>query len=97
MSYRAANGRAALLKRGVAMAPSSEILKRKDKLSYELSKNINEARLNARMNHFSSVTLMIVALVCSVAAGMVAFFTSHKNVAGVLAILPPLIAFIVRI
>jgi hypothetical protein len=67
------------------MAPSSEILKRKDKLSYELSKNINEARWNARMNHLSSVTLMIVALLCSVAAGIEGFFRENARVAGALA------------
>ena len=52
------------------MEPSIEINKRKEELRDELTRNISEARFNARMNHLTSVGLMILALMCSTAAAL---------------------------
>jgi hypothetical protein len=77
---------------------TATIDKRKEDLNQELQKDIADARLNARMNHLTSVGLMIVALLCSVAAaavGIIGASAASSRVAGVLAIMPPLIAFVV--
>jgi hypothetical protein len=75
--------------------PSPEICRRKDQLDNELSSLIRHETAIARWNHSSSLGLMILAVGCSFAAAAVGLLLdSRGKIAGGLAILPPLIAFI---
>jgi hypothetical protein len=74
---------------------SSAMNKRKQDLRNEITHDIKNARDNARMNHLTSVFMMVIALLCSVAAAVSGLIAKNPQAAGLLAILPPLIAFIV--
>lgn len=77
------------------MELSPELVRRKEDLNRELLRSIEgESRL-AHVNHRLSVTLMNIALGCSVAAAIIGiFFNVSPKIVGGIAVLPPLIAYI---
>jgi hypothetical protein len=77
------------------MEMSQEVARRKAALVEELERAIADELNLALRTHRASLGLMGAALTCSVAAGVLGFFTSvSSKVIGGIAILPPLIAFV---
>jgi hypothetical protein len=77
------------------MDTSVAINKRRQQLGHELTEDIRDSRKNAKVNHLTSVVLMVIALLCSVVAAVFGLILKEPKTSGALAILPPLIAFIV--
>lgn len=77
------------------MAPSPEVSTQIGKLESELVRHSRGTQAKARLNHRVALGLMLLALACSVAAGVLGvFFEKSSKLVGGLAILPPLIAFV---
>ena len=70
-------------------------MKRKTALQRELESAHSEAIFSAYANHYLSIGLMVAALGCSVAAGVMGFFTKYSSkVVGGFGVLPTLIAYV---
>lgn len=77
------------------MESSPEIVARKKALQSDLENVIERSFKKARGNYRLSLGLMSVALGCSVAAGIFGVFARMPRIAGGLALVPPLIAYVV--
>ena len=76
------------------MPPSSELEARKDSLNSKLNASIHKASSRAKSNQITSFMLMIIALLCTVAAAICGIVFDLGKWAGALAIMPTLIAFV---
>src|SRR3974377_1380458 len=72
-----------------------ELEKRRDTLGGILEGHAVKTRRRARWNHRTSMTLMVVSVLCSVTAAGLGFFTSQSSrLVGGIAILTPLIGYV---
>lgn len=77
------------------MTWSPELEKRRDRLAEILERHATQTRRRARWNHRTSMTLMVLSVLCSVTAAGLGFFTSQSSrLVGGIAILTPLIAYV---
>lgn len=77
------------------MEPSPEIVARKNALQNDLDNVIKRSFKKARGNYRLSLFFMTAALGCSVGAGIFGVIAHMPRAAGALALMPPLIAFVV--
>ena len=77
------------------MTWSPELEKRRGRLADVLEGHATQTRRRARWNHRTSMTLMVLSVLCSVTAAGLGFFTSQSSrLVGGIAILTPLIAYV---
>jgi hypothetical protein len=78
------------------MEKEPEAIRRKRDLTHELEVRCAEELKWAKWNHRGSVLCMVLALSCSVIAGILGFFCPQvgSKVVGGFALLPPLVAFV---
>lgn len=77
------------------MPTSDEVTKRANGLEAELTTRAKFAHRNGKINHGLSLAFMEIALACSVIAGALGIFTKvSSHIVGILAVMPPLIAYV---